>query len=174
MRKSRSFMKRLFPLILLVLALAFALGSVPAFAASDQDTFLVTASVVPSCRFTTTTDVNFGNLDVYGFGTKAANGSVSVLCTNGGSYTVELDNGVNYDTSGNRYMANGPASLAYELYQDEATTKIWKTGTDALAFTGDGTVNTKQVYGVLVWTQDMLPNAPVGAYQDTIGALVSY
>lgn len=174
MQKTRPPMKKLLAPLLLAVALAMAQGATPAFAGTAQDTFQVTASVVPSCRFTTAVDVNFGDLDVYGFGTKLANGSVSVLCTKAGSYTIELDNGVNPDGSGNRQMANGTAVLPYELYQDQATTKVWKSGNDALAFAGDGLIDAMTVYGVLVWTQDMLPNAPVGSYADTVTATVNY
>ena len=174
MQKPRSPMKKLRIPLLVALAAVLALGAVPAVAGTDQNTFQVTASVVPSCRFTTSVDLDFGELDVYGFGTKLANGSVSVLCTKNGSYTIALDNGVTPDGSGNRQMANGTAVLPYEIYQDQATTSVWKDGANALAFTGDGLVDSQTVYGVLVWTQDMLPNAPVGSYQDTVTATVSY
>jgi spore coat protein U-like protein len=71
-------------------------------------------------------------------------------------------------------MASGAAVIPYELYQDEQTTKIWKTGTDALAFVGSGLREEKIVYGVLTWTEDMLPSAPVGSYSDLVTATVNF
>lgn len=160
--------------LLALAAVLGVLGAMPVFAGTDSSNFQVKTDVVPSCKFTVANDVDFGSLDVYGFGTKMAIGSVSVLCTKSGSYTIELDNGVNPTGSGGRQMASGAAVIPYELYQDEQTTKIWKTGTDALAFVGSGLREEKIVYGVLTWTEDMLPSAPVGSYSDLVTATVNF
>ena len=160
--------------LLALAAVLGVLGAMPVFAGTDSSNFQVKTDVVPSCKFTVANDVDFGSLDVYGFGTKMAIGSVSVLCTKSGSYTSELDNGVNPTGSGGRQMASGAAVIPYELYQDEQSTKVWKSGQDALGFVGTGLREEKVVYGVLSWTEDMLPNSPVGSYSDLITATVNF
>ena len=165
-------------LLALVAIMFVLLGAGPVWAdqadGKDTDNFQVKTDVLSSCKFTAQNDVNFGSLDVYEFGTKLAMGSISILCTKGGSYTVDLDNGVNPDGSGGRQMASGAAVIPYELYKDDQTTAVWKSGTDALAFVGTGLREEKIVYGVLSWTEDMLPNAPVGPYSDLITATVNF
>jgi spore coat protein U-like protein len=131
---------------LLVLAvLALVLGAVPVFAAGDN--FQVEVNVVPSCVFTLTNDINFGNLDVTSFGTKTGLGSVTILCTSGQLYQVALDNGQQPDGSGGRQMSDGGIDvLPYELYQEAwPTTKIWKSGTDAMAYNATGNRDTSTV-----------------------------
>ena len=164
--------------LLALAAVAFVLGAVPVWAdqgdAKDMTNFQVKTDVLPSCKFTAQNDVNFGSLDVYQFGAKLALGSITVLCTKSGSYSIELDNGVNPNGSGGRQMASGVAAIPYELYQDEQSTKVWKSGQDALGFVGTGLREEKVVYGVLSWTEDMLPNSPVGSYSDLITATVNF
>ena len=171
MVKARHSMKPLRALM----ALMSMLVAVPACADSDPDDFQVTVSVVPSCKFIIAVDVAFGNLDVYGFGTKTAFGNLKVLCTKAGAYTIDLNDGLTPDLSGNRQMSDGGISvIPYELYRDENTTQVWKSGVDTLAFTGSGLREEKRIYGVLTWTEEMLPNAPVGNYADTVTATVNF
>lgn len=166
----REHMKKL--LVLAVLALV--LGAVPVFAAGDN--FQVEVNVVPSCVFTLTNDINFGNLDVTSFGTKTGLGSVTILCTSGQLYQVALDNGQQPDGSGGRQMSDGGIDvLPYELYQEAwPTTKIWKSGTDAMAYNATGNRDTFTVYGVLSWLESMLPTTPVGTYLDMVTATYSW
>jgi spore coat protein U-like protein len=160
---------------LAVALIAMLLGAGPAVAGSDPEDFTVEVSVVPSCTITAALDIQFLPLDVYGFGNQLAQGKIIVLCTKSGSYSIELDAGVNPDLNGGRQMSDGGLSaIPYWLYQDAGTTQEWKTGVDALTFVGTGYREEKTVYAVLTWTEDMLPFAPVGSYSDLVTATVNF
>lgn len=158
---------------LLVIAAAIALaalGASPSFAGSDTRTFNVKANVVPSCLFTAATDIDFGNLDVH-TGAKQAQGSVSVQCTIGPTYTIGLDDGQNA-VAGQRQIKGGTADvIAYDLYQDAATSVVWKNAPpNLLSLTGDGTVQSTTVYGVLNYSQIGV----VESYLDVVTATVNF
>jgi spore coat protein U-like protein len=158
---------------LLGIAAAIALAALvasPAFAGTDTTTFNVKANVVPSCMFTAATDIDFGNLDVH-TGVKQAQGSVSVQCTIGPVYTIGLDDGLNA-VAGQRQIKGGTADfIAYDLYQDAGTSVVWKNAApDLLSLTGDGTVQTKTVYGVLNYSQIGV----VESYLDVVTATVNF
>jgi spore coat protein U-like protein len=170
----RNPMKKLLALAIVGLGLGVGMAAVPVFAA--QDTFQVEVNVVPSCVFTLTNDIDFGNLDVTSFGTKTGLGSITILCTSGQLYQIALDDGLQPDGSGGRQMSDGGIDvLPYELYQEAwPTTKIWKAGADAMAYNATGNRDTFTVYGVLSWLEDMLPTTPVGTYLDTVTATYSW
>ncbi|MFI5340093.1 MAG: spore coat U domain-containing protein [Candidatus Methylomirabilales bacterium] len=158
---------------LLVIAAAIALAAMvasPSFAGTDTKTFQVKANVIPSCVFTASSDIDFGNLDVH-TGAKTASGSVSVQCTIGPAYTIGLDNGQNA-VSGQRNIKGGTTDLiAYDLFQDAANSVAWKNADpDLLTFNGDGSVQVQTVYGVLNYSTIM----PVESYLDVVTATVNF
>ncbi len=157
----------------------FALAAGPALAGTDTTTFQVTANVVPSCKFTAATAMNFGSLDVpkAQAGTPiAAQNTISVLCTAGGSYSIDLNYGANPDPSNNRRMTDGASHyLGYDIFVDQAATQRWTAGAgNNQAFSGDGLVDSFTAYGQLPWNVSLLPNSPVGSYIDTVTATVNY
>jgi len=156
------------------------LAAAPAFAdqadGKDTTTFDVKANVEASCKFTAASAIDFGNLNVYNFGTQEKTGSLTILCTAGPSYRVELDNGSNVDGSQRRMKKSGSANyLAYGLFSDAAHLVAWGAGaTDDVDFTGDGDSKILTVYGQMDWSEALLPEAPTGSYLDTITATVLF
>jgi spore coat protein U-like protein len=99
--------------------------------------------------------------------------SVTVQCTNTTPYTVGLDKGLGSGASvTNRLMTNGSATLGYALFSDTARTVNWgqTSGTDTVAGTGSGSVQTLTVYGKIAGSLYVTP----GSYTDTITASITY
>jgi len=137
--------------------------------------FLVSATVVPTCTIAATT-LAFGVY--YGAPTNEP-GSITVTCTATTSYTVGLNAGVGSGaTVSTRHMtgavnsAGNVDTLNYGLFRDAADSVNWGNtpGTDTVAGTGTGGAQTLTVYGQLFGGQF---NSPV-TYQDIITATVTY
>lgn len=154
-----------------VTILAFA--SATAGAASTSTTFNVTATVIDVCL------VSAGNL---GFGTynpiggSGLNGTstITVTCTLGTGYNVQLDPGANGGSVTTRQMirTSGTEVLNYSLYRDAGRTLNWgqTDNTDTLSSTGTGLSQGHTVYGSIPASE----NVPTGSYSDTVNVTVSY
>lgn len=108
---------------------------------------------------------------------------VSVLCTSGTTYTLDLGDGLNPistgGSSGNLYrrqMASAANRLPYMFYQEPArVTEIaapvantnFKTST-----VGDGSTHTYTVYGRVIGTESS--TSPPGSYSDTVLVTVAF
>jgi spore coat protein U-like protein len=151
--------------------LAFA-GS--AQAATKTASFTVSASVAANC-FVSAANMNFGAYS--GVAALTAASDVTVRCTNGWNYALELSAGSgNYNE---RKLTGTPSgTLGYNLYTDAAYTTVWGNGTASTStVTGTGRGLSKDnkhtVHGRL---PDSAANqdAPVGTYSDTIVVTVVY
>jgi spore coat protein U-like protein len=154
-------------------AAAAVLGSLacmPAFSATANTTFSVTANVVTNCTVSASS-VAFGT---YSTSQLDGTGSISVTCTNLAPYTVELDAGTGTGATVSHRKMTGPSSqaLSYNLYQDSSRTALWGTQSaqQAVAGTGSGTAQSLTVYGRVAGAQT--PGA--GSYSDTITVTVTY
>jgi spore coat protein U-like protein len=102
--------------------------------------------------------------------------SITVTCTTGTSYYVDMDGGTTPGgTMPQRKLqrSNGPETIDYQLYLDAARTQIWgdgSRGTWRLGSDGTGTPHTNSVYG----TVPIQPSKPAGHYSDTITATVIF
>jgi spore coat protein U-like protein len=143
-------------------------------AATKTASFTVSASVAANC-FVSAANMNFGAYS--GVAALTAASDVTVRCTNGWNYALELSTG-----SGNyaeRKLAGTPSgTLGYNLYSDAARTTVWGNGTASTStVTGTGRGLSKDnkhtVYGLL---PDSAANqdAPAGTYSDTIVVTVVY
>ncbi len=171
-------MRKLLGLAIALLTLA-AFAVPPVLAGSDTATFQVSANVIPSCKFTATTPMDFGNLDVPKAQTGTplpATSTLTVLCTKDGTYSIDLDNGTSHDATGLRKMQDGSGNaLTYDIFIDGDHTTRWGVGTgNNVPFTGDGVADTFTAYGQLPWSVSLLPSTPVGSYVDTITASVNF
>lgn len=96
-------------------------------AASAKNIMTVTADVVRSCNLAAL-PLMFGTLSVF-LPTATAQAPIFVDCTPNTSFTVAIDNGLNF--SGQRRMRRiGPgfgSFLNYEIYRDAARTQRWGT-----------------------------------------------
>ncbi|MDF7630917.1 MULTISPECIES: spore coat U domain-containing protein [unclassified Pantoea] len=167
-----------------LIAAGWLLSASPCFASSTTDSFQVTAEITSGCAFGSSgssSSTDFGTLD---FGTMSAissnvdvasssgAGSIVVTCTPGTAITLALDYGENGGSSSSRYLSNGSATLAYQLYQDAAHTTVW--GSDSLAYSVSSfpdSTQTYTVYGRLFATAG-LPAS--GTYSDTVTVTLTY
>lgn len=102
-------------------------------------------------------------------------GSVTVTCTNGAPYNIEMNPGL-HGTDGSsptRYVANGSNLLNYGIYSATCTCSPWgdTVGTNTVAATGNGAAQTYTVY-VQFGTPGY--NVPAGTYTDTVTVTIAY
>lgn len=153
-----------------VAALACATG-LPAQAATDSTTMAVTATVLTACTVAAT-PLAFGNYDPTA-GNTDATATVTVICTGGTPYNVQMSQGTNGVSVSNRRLLSGVSDyLSYALYRDASRTQNWgeTNGTDTVSGTGVISGNTHTVYGRIASGS----SAVAGAYADTITVTVSY
>jgi len=100
--------------------------------------------------------------------------TVSVVCTNGTSYNVGLDNGTTTGaTTAARLMAgSGGNTLTYSLFKDASRTTVWGNtiGTNTTTGTGNGLLQTLTVFGRVPSGQFVAP----GGYTDTVTVTLTY
>jgi spore coat protein U-like protein len=145
-------------------------------AATTTATFQVTANVAAQCTVSAL-DLAFGAVDPLG-GNVDQSTTLTVRCTKNTTYTVGLNAGTTTGaTLAQRLMANGAATMNYNLYTDAARTAVW--GNSAVAPTwvagtgaGMGTAQVLTVYGRVPSGQT---NLAVGGYAEpTITVTVTY
>ncbi|MDR3434573.1 MAG: spore coat U domain-containing protein [Rouxiella aceris] len=161
--------------------------SYPALAATTPAlSFTVSATISSGCAFGSTPASPASNLGTLNFGSlssipgnidiasSSGAGSVVVTCTPGTAVSIAMDYGLHGGNSTQRYLANsaGTATLAYQLYQDSAHSKVWGNGTLAMSVAAfPATSQTYNVYGRL-FAVDTLPAA--GIYSDTVNITLTY
>jgi spore coat protein U-like protein len=156
-----------------------------ASASTTTTTFTVSANVLKTCSVSAT-NLAFGNYTPGG-GALTSTSTVSVLCTNGTTFTAALNGGsTTGGTVAQRLMAEtaGSGTLQYNLYTAATHTTVWGDATGS-SVTQPGTgagmaaadAQSLTVYGQL---PDNATNqaAPVTgattAYSDTITVTVTY
>jgi spore coat protein U-like protein len=143
-------------------------------AATKTASFQVSANVVTNCVISAT-DLALGTFD--GTNDLASNSTITVSCTNGTDYVVDLSTG----SAGNftaRTLQNSGTSLFYNLYTANDYLTVWgddSPGTGNLGGTGTGMANTDTltVYGQLLASDNTGP-IDAGAYVDSITATITY
>lgn len=129
----------------------------------------VTATVQATCTISATS-LAFGN---YTGVQNDSTATITVTCTNTTPYYVNLNSGLQQDSS-NYPRMKGPGSdlLSYRLFQNAARTVAWQNtvNVNGEAGTGNGTSQQLTVYGRVVAGQKIRP----GAYVDTVVATISY
>ncbi|MGV8924268.1 MAG: spore coat U domain-containing protein [Ewingella sp.] len=149
--------------------------------------FTVSATIVNGCAFGSSVTNPTTNLGTLNFGSVASvpgnldmvstagTGSVVVTCTPGATVKIAMDYGTHGGSATQRYMANTTAAtqtLAYQLYQDPARSKVWGNG--ALEMTVPSFPGTTQTYPVYarLFAVTTLPAA--GTYTDTVTVTLTY
>lgn len=149
-------------------------GAQVANAATQTDTFNVTATIISSCSITAN-DLAFGNYDPLSGTHLDQTTTISVTCSNGASYDIQLSAGLSGNVAA-RTMdddATSTSTLNYSLFRDSSRTLNWgvTNGTDTFQGTGTGSAQTVTVYGRIPSGQT---TPVVGAYTDTITATIEY
>ena len=169
----------------LVIISAVAFGGVGAafngFAAVDTENLGVSATVTATCTIATA-PVAFGVYDPTSGTDLAAQGSVTVLCTNGSASNITLGQGIAPvgDVPGApvRQMSGGAAGagrLGYFLYSDVGLATVWgNTAPTGIAHTGTGANEVFTVYGQIPAGQNIIAGSGGTAYADTVVATVTF
>ncbi len=147
---------------------ALLAASLPSPAAPLQTTFQVTSSIPGTCSAAAATELAF---DAYHGAQKDESGAITVVCTAGTTYEVELNDGLHYSQPSRRMKHDAAAYyLNYELYRDAGRTSRWGSD-DAgdLHMTSDGAAQVITVYGRIPAGQ----TGPIGNYADTITVTVT-
>jgi spore coat protein U-like protein len=126
---------------------------------------IVTATVVPSCRITSVTDIGFGTYDpTDAADNDAGSGDINFRCVRGTDYNTYI--------VGTRTMTDGGVeTLDFELYSDAGRTTTYPSATEGI--TGNAANNaiiTSNIYGRIAALQDVA----VGSYSVTLTATVEY
>jgi spore coat protein U-like protein len=155
-------------------ALAACLALCPTLRAGSAVSPLdVTASVTADCRIAVS-DLTFGSYDPLGQNAdRPLDGAadVTMRCTRSSRAAIVIDYG-RQSNGGTRALGMGAQQVAYQLYRDEARTKVWGEGGDALQFVSDSATNPQQftVYGRIPPGQEAGP----GVYTDVVTATVEF
>lgn len=153
---------------------ALALISTSAMADTITTTFPVTAEIASTCNTVTATALDFGQYDPISGSVKDASSEIDVTCTNGTSFQIYLNGGVNGNITQRKLKAdNSTDTLDYNLYTDAARSTVWgddNTGS-SVADTGTGSAVKKYVYGRIAASQT---GSSTDTYADTITVTVDY
>ncbi len=143
-------------------------------AATKSDSFQVSATVSKNCIIDAP-DLNLGTFD--GTNDLTADSTISVRCTSGTTYTVDLSAGSSASYAA-RTLVNGTDVLNYNLYTTVAHTTVWGDGTGSTgrgSGTGAGmaTAQSLTVYGQLLASNNA-GAVPAGSYIDNLVATITY
>lgn len=136
-------------------------------AATTTATMAVTATVVASCSISAAA-LAFGN---YTSAAVDAVATISVTCSTGTTYDIELDAGTaSGATTATRAMQNGSNTLSYNIYSNSGRSTVWGLTTDKVSGTGTGSAQSLSAYGRIPAGQSVA----AGSYSDTITATITY
>lgn len=145
-------------------------ASTPALADTDTKTMVVSANISSICSISTTA-LNFGEVNLTG--ATNATATLTVQCTNGGSWSVGMDEGLNFVAAA-RFLKSGTHKLAYDLFTDPARGVRWTgAGAGLVLGTGTGATQTVTVYGQVTTGQILIATNDV-PYTDSIIVTMTY
>lgn len=162
-------------IIPVALATLFATSPISDFAATQSANFQAQATLNATCILFTT-NVNFGTVSPSLTGFNTANGIITVLCTRGTNYTMQINSGssnsfatrsMTGQTSGNTDKLN------YNLYTDTSYTRVLGDGTTSTYdIQGSGTGNNQYytMYGGILLNQFLRPDS----YTDNLVITMTY
>lgn len=161
--------------IFLGLAAVAAVASTPALAATATNTMPVSVNVINSCTVAAT-PMSFGAPTAIGSTAIDSTSTISLVCTNGATYDVALDNGLNA-TSGQRYMSNGattPVRVPYGVFTDVARTSAWGSTSGVNTVAGSAGLTGLVVLTAYGRIPASAPSVGAGAYTDTVTVTVTF
>ncbi|KAF1686302.1 spore coat protein U [Pseudoxanthomonas broegbernensis] len=163
-----------FKLSLAIAALTAAGFAGSAAAATATDQFEVRITINETCNVLTATDILFDPATPTA-GTVDKTGTISVQCTNGTDYTLELDGGDAGDTAARRMTRDGGSeTIAYQLYQPGGFTTVWGSGGQAVTGIGAGLGGAYQVDHTVNARATLVGNEPAGSYADDVTVTLTF
>ena len=151
--------------------------SINGIAGTDTTTLSISATAVAGCSFDTNSyNLDFGNYD----GSSIASTSVNIgftCATAGVGYTIEADNGNNFDVgNGDRRMTDGAGNyLTYDITQDAGFTQPLGTiaaGAEISGTSGSaGVSNSITIYAGMPNGQTI---SAAGTYNDTVTLTLTF
>lgn len=160
--------------ILMLAAGAAVFSASPAFAATDTDDMLVTATVIDNCTVTAS-PMAFGTLTTLGTANIDTSAAIALTCTPNAAYDVSLDLGINAGAGTQRELVNGADAtqrIAYDVYQDAARTAAWSSGAgNTVAGTATGGVAALTAYGRIPASASAVTS---GSYSDSVTVTVTF
>ena len=159
-----------------IIALTCLVGAADfGLAATAPSNLAVNATVAGVCTITTA-PVSFGTVTSASY--TSGQGSVTVNCVQGISYTVTLSRGGAPAGAGRAMIVGGVTMVSYELYKDAGITLVW--GDNGFAGTyptgggsggqGSGAAQTTTVFG----RASAVASAAPGNYTDVVVATVNF
>jgi spore coat protein U-like protein len=158
-----------------VAAILPALSSAAVYSnGSKTANFDVTMTIVADCTIAAN-GIDFGQSQGVLATAVSATSNISVTCTNTTPYNVGLNAGTGAGSNGTtRYMSGSganPGGILFNLYQSAGATPWGNSqGSDTMAGTGTGAVQTLTVYGEIPAQATPAPDA----YKSTITATVYF
>jgi spore coat protein U-like protein len=148
-----------------------ALGGGAADATTTTSNFGVTMAITAQCVINSTATLTLSSVGVIQANNDAST-PIHIQCTNTTPYTIGLDPGTTSGaTVSQRLLANGAATVNYNLYSDSGRTTIWGNSGGALVnSTGNGADQTFTVYGRVPAQTTPAP----GTYTDLVTVTVTY
>jgi len=156
-------------------ACSAALGSAAALAGTATSSFNVTATVIDVCAVSAA-DLGFGTYSPIAGSALDGTSTITVTCTLGTPYNVQLDPGAHgggsVSTRKMQRTSGGSETMNYSLYRNAGRSLNWgqTDNTDTLSATGNGLSQGHTVYGRIPASE----NVPTGSYSDTVNVTVSY
>ena len=154
-------------------ALALSVVSQPAVTAVATGTMLVSLTLSAGCSSVSATPLNFGTATQGTTQTITATSAITVTCSIGTIYTVDLNDGT--FGAGLRVLRQGGVGPAYQIYKDSLHTQIWGS---ALAGGTLLTPTPMSASGSAIHTAfgRVIPSLadPIGIYTDTVTVTVNY
>lgn len=155
------------------LAVASALQPA-AIAGSVTGSMPVSLTVTGTCSSVNASALNFGSASNDSTGNVNGQAQITVNCSTGTTYTIDLDNGTNPYPSGMRALSGAGGYFAYRLFTDATMTREWGSGQQQGALVGGvmGATGSADhtVYGNAFFGIGTTP----GTYTDTVTVTVNY
>lgn len=143
---------------------------------SKNASFTVSATVAKACAISAA-DLDLGTWS--GSGDLTGTSNISVKCSSGTTYEVDLSAGAGSPSLSDRKLAMGADLLSYNLYRDSGHNEIWGDGLNStflVSGSGSGMADANKanlpVYAQIL-EADLLAAKP-GTYSNTITATVTY
>jgi len=156
--------------ILLATATLGVAGAQAASAAIQTSNMSASAEVSTVCTMDST-PLAFGEVALTGATSGTA--TVHVTCTDGGEYTVGLNDGL-HGAAGQRNLMSGLNSLAYDLFKEVGHANRWGDASDELVSgTGTALEQSLTVYGQVASGQTLVAGNG-DLYTDTVQVTVTY